>query len=89
MTINDIIQQYTSVHFLPKPLFLYVSMVLLSTNSSTIPVTVYFTVVMLGYDWCLGMVINTISVHNSGGLLPNIILLTQDYYQWGTRLNTM
>ena len=26
---------------------------------------------------------------NSGGLLPDIILLTQGYYQWGTRLNTM
>ena len=34
------------------------------------------------------MVIN-ISVQYSGGLLPDIILLTQGYYQWGTRLNTM
>ena len=34
------------------------------------------------------MVIN-ISVQYSGGLLPDIILLTQSYYQWGTRLNTM
>ena len=25
------------------------------------------------------------SVQYSGGLLPDIILLTQDYYQWGTR----
>ena len=33
------------------------------------------------------MVIN-ISVQDSGGLLPDIILLTQGYYQWGTRLNT-
>ena len=33
------------------------------------------------------MVIN-ISVQYSGGLLPDIILLTQGYYQWGTRLNT-
>ena len=31
------------------------------------------------------MVIN-ISVQYSGGLLPDIILLTQGYYQWGTRL---
>ena len=31
------------------------------------------------------MVINT-SVQYSGGLLPDIILLTQVYYQWGTRL---
>ena len=34
------------------------------------------------------MVIN-ISVQYSGGLLPDIILLTQGYYQWGTRLNTI
>ena len=34
------------------------------------------------------MVIN-ISVQYSGGLLPDIILLTQGYYQWGTRSNTM
>ena len=46
------------------------------------------TVVMLGYDWWLRMVIN-ISVQYSSGLLPDIILLTQGYYQWGTRLNAM
>ena len=34
------------------------------------------------------MVIN-ISVQYNGGLLPDITLLTQGYYQWGTRLNTM
>ena len=33
------------------------------------------------------MVIN-ISVQYSGGLLPDIILLTQSYYQWGTRLGS-
>ena len=44
---------------------------------------------MLWYDWWLRMVINNISVQYSGGLLPDIILLTQGYYQWGTRLNTM
>ena len=46
------------------------------------------TVVMLEYDWWLCMAIN-ISVQYSGGPLPDIILLTQGYYQWGTRLNTM
>ena len=36
------------------------------------------------------MVINIeLSVQYSSGLLPDIILLTQGYYQWGTRLNTM
>ena len=43
---------------------------------------------MLWYDWWLCMVIN-ISVQYNGGFLPDIMLLTQGYYQWGTRLNTM
>ena len=34
------------------------------------------------------MVIN-ISVQYDGGFLPDIILLNQGYYHWGTRLNTM
>ena len=34
------------------------------------------------------MVIN-ISVQYNGGFLPDIILLTQGYYRWGTWLNTM
>ena len=34
------------------------------------------------------MVIN-ISVQYNGGFLPDIILLTQGYYHWGTRLNTI
>ena len=34
------------------------------------------------------MVIN-ISVQYSGGLLPDIILLTQGYYQWGTRVSSI
>ena len=45
------------------------------------------TVVMLGYDWWLCMVIS-ISVQYNGGFLPDIILLTQGYYHWGTRSNT-
>ena len=43
---------------------------------------------MLGYDWWLCMAINT-SVQYNGGLLPDIILLTQGGHQWGTRLNAM
>ena len=34
------------------------------------------------------MVIN-ISVQYKGGFLPDIILLSQGYNHWGTRLNTM
>ena len=30
-----------------------------------------------------------ISVQYNGGFLPDIMLLTQGYYHWGTRLNTM
>ena len=30
-----------------------------------------------------------ISVQYNGGFLPDIILLTQGSYHWGTRLNTM
>ena len=59
-----------------------------SNNSRTILVTICITVVMLGYDWWLCMVIN-ISVQYNGGLLPDIILLTQSYYHWRTRLDTM
>ena len=89
MTINDIIQ-YTNVRFTIYPShyscmsrwYYYI------IDSSTILVTMYFTVVMLGYDWWLCMGIN-ISVQYSGGPLPDIILLTQGYDQWGTRLNTM
>ena len=56
---------------------------------STVGLYSCITVVMLGYDWWLCVVINIISVQYSDGLLPDIILLTQGYYQWGTRLNTM
>ena len=57
---------------------------------STILLQCTTTVVMLGYDWWLCMVIN-ISVQYNGGFLPDIILLTQGSYHWGTRLllNTM
>ena len=34
------------------------------------------------------MVIN-VSVQYNVGFLPDIILLTQGYYHWGTQLNTM
>ena len=64
---------------LPKPLFLYGLMVLLSTLVLYPRNYVPHTVVMLGFNWWLCMVIN-ISVQYNGGLLPDIILLTQGYY---------
>ena len=38
--------------------------------------------------WCPCMAIN-VSLHYNGGLLPDIILLTQCYLHRGTRFNTM
>ena len=41
------------------------------------------------FVWCPCMAINNASVQYNGGLLPDIILLTQCYYHRGTRLNAM
>ena len=69
---------------LPKPLFLYGSIVLLSTLLVLSSYSV--TMIMLGYESWLCMVIN-ISVQYNGGFLPDIILLTQGYYHyWGNSL---
>ena len=40
------------------------------------------------FFWCPCLAIN-VSVQYNGGLLPDIILLTQCYYHRGTRLNAM
>ena len=51
---------------------------------------VYYIVsgVLLMFLWCPCMAIN-VSVQYNGGLLPDIILLTQCYFHRGTRLNAM
>ena len=46
------------------------------------------SVLFLLFFWCPCMAIN-VSVQYNGGLLPDIILLTQCYYHRGTRLNAM
>ena len=53
-------------------------------------VMVYYIVsgVLLMFFWCPCMAID-VSVHYNGGLLPDIILLTQCYFHRGTRLNAM
>ena len=53
-------------------------------------VIVYYivSVLFLLFFWCPCMTIN-VSVQYNGGLLPDVILLTQCYFHWGTRLNTM
>ena len=53
-------------------------------------VMVYYvvSVLFLMFFWCPYMAIN-VSVQYNGGLLPNIILLTQCYFHRGTRLNAM
>ena len=85
MTINEIIQSILVYILLftqaPIPVCLDGTII----DSRTIRLGI--TVVVLVYDWWLCMVIN-ISVQYSGGILPDIVLLTQGYYQWGTRLNT-
>ena len=85
MTNKEIIQ-YTSVLFTQAP----IRVCLDGTNidSRTI-LELCITVVRLGYDLWLCMVINISIQYNGSGLLPDIILLTQGYYQWGTRSNTM
>ena len=90
MVVYSSVQYTTSdlspaFYCLPKPLLVYGSMLLLST---LILSSYSIIVLMLGYDWGLRMVIN-IRVQYNGGFLPDIILLTQGYYQWETRLNTM
>ena len=90
MVINGIVQ-YTS-GFLPYILLFTQDPILVWFDGtiidiiSTILLTMYYS--MLGYDWWLCMVIN-ISIQYNGGFLPDIILLTQGYYHWGTRLNNM
>ena len=91
MAINVTVQ-YTS-GFLPYILLFTKAPILVWFDGTIIDIisTILLqctTVVMLGYDWGLCMVIN-ISVQYSGGFLPDVILLTQGYYHWGTRLNTM
>ena len=53
-------------------------------------VMVYYivSVLFLLFFWCPCMAIN-VSVQYNGGLLPDIILLTQWYFHRGTRLNAM
>ena len=41
------------------------------------------------FFWCPCMAINVSVQCNDGGLLPDIILLTQCYFHRGTRLNAM
>ena len=61
-------------------------------NSKLLPpcVMVYYIVsgVLLMFFWSPCMAIN-VSVQYNGGLLPDIILLTQCYFHRGTRLNAM
>ena len=79
MVLYSILVDFSPTFYcLPKPLFLYGSMVLL-LPTLTLSSYLCTTVVMLGYDWWLCMVIN-VSVQHNGGFLPDIILFTQCYY---------
>ena len=48
----------------------------------------YYNVLFSLFLWCPCMAIN-VSVQYNGGLLPDIILLTQSYCHRGTRSNAM
>ena len=78
MAINGIVQ-YTS-GFLPDILLFTQAPILVWFDGTIIDISTILlqctTVVMLGYDWWLCMVINIISVQYNGGFLPDIILLT-------------
>ena len=50
---------------------------------------VYVSVLFLLFFWCPCVAIINVGVQYNGGLLPDIILLTQCYYHRGTRLNAM
>ena len=89
--------QYTTSGFLRSillftqaPILVWLDGTIIDIISTIILVTMYYcTVVMLGcYDKWLCMVIH-ISVQYNGGLLPDIILLTQCYFYRGTRLNAL
>ena len=80
MTINGTVQ-YTS-GFLPyillftqAPILVWFDGTIIDSGTILLQCT---TVVMLGYDWWLCMVID-ISVLYNGGFLPDILLLTQGY----------
>ena len=70
-----------------EPLISYGSMPLLS-YIIYYPLNYVLQCLLFCYVWRLCMAIN-ISVQHNGGLLPDIILLTQGYYHRGTRLNSM
>ena len=46
------------------------------------------SVLFLLFFWCPCMAIN-VSIQHNGGLLPDIIMLSQRYLHRGTRLNAM
>ena len=86
MTNKEIIQ-YTSVLFTQAPIPVCIDGTIIDSRTILVTINMYYCG-YVGYDWWLCMVIN-IGVQYNGEFLPAIILLTQGYYQWGTRLNTM
>ena len=84
-TLLYVMTIYTYILFAQAPILVWFDGTIFDISTILLQCT---TVVMLGYDWWLCMVIN-IRVQYDGGFLPDIILLTQGYYHRGTRLNTM
>ena len=93
MAINVIVQYNGG--FLPDILLLTQAPIFVWFDDTIIVYSYYYPLnyvlqqcLVFCYVWWLCMAIN-ISVQYSGGLLPDIILLTQGYYHRGTCLNTM
>ena len=87
MAINNVVVQYKNrCHLVvtQAPIFVWFDGTIIDIG--IILLTMYYSVFC--YVWCPCMVIN-ISVQYNGGLLPDIILLTQGCYHRGTRLNAM
>ena len=71
--------------------FVFIADVILRSSILLLPCVMVYCIVsgvLFMFFWCLCMAIN-VSVQYNGGLLPDIILLTQCYFHRGTRLNAM
>ena len=83
LAINDIVQYTTNSGFLPYILLFTHAPNLVWFDGTIIDIsTILLTMYNSGY---VGLRL----VQYNGGFLPEIILSTQGYYHWGSRLNTM
>ena len=94
--IYNVIVQYNG-GFLPDIIILFTQAPILIWFDGTIIVYYFYYTTLLAMHYivfCLFMFGGpawrlNVSIQYNGGLLFDIILLTQGHYQWGTRLNAM